>query len=221
MIAEIKKASPSKGLIREDFDPETIARQYTLGGAAALSVLTEPLHFQGHPDYLQTARAASPLPVLRKDFIVDPYQVLEARAWGADAVLLIAAVLDRTALNDLHDAASELGLACLVEVYDAAELDRIDFDRVRILGVNNRDLRTFTVDIGHSIRLFEQVPDTVVRVSESGLRTGADLARLQRRGIDAVLIGETFMRASDPGRKLRALLEEAGQALHPDAPKTA
>ena len=208
MIAEIKKASPSKGLIRADFDPETHARQYTEGGAAALSVLTEPLHFQGDPAFLRAARSASPLPVLRKDFIVDPYQLLEARAWGADAVLLIAAVLERSELADLHAAAAELGLACLVEVYDAAELDRIDFEQVRVLGVNNRDLRTFTVDVNHSIRVFERVPSDVVRVSESGLRSGADLARLRRAGIDAVLIGETFMRAPDPGRKLAALRAE-------------
>lgn len=205
VIAEIKKASPSKGIIRPDFDVATFARHYEAGGAAALSVLTEPMHFKGHPKNLTLACEAVDLPLLRKDFIIDPYQLVEAKAYGADAVLLIAAVLERQQLYDLHQAADELGLACLVEIYDEDELDKVDFDQVQILGVNNRDLRTFEVDLNHAPRVFERVPDGVTRVAESGLKTPADLAHLQRRGVDAVLIGETLMRAEQPAEKLRAL----------------
>jgi indole-3-glycerol phosphate synthase len=204
-LSEIKKASPSKGVIRPHYDVQDIARQYKRHGAAALSVLTEPLFFKGALDHLARVRQVVDLPLLRKDFIVDPYQLYEARAYGADAVLLIAAVLDASALYDLHQAATELGLSCLVEIYDRAELDKVDFDQVKILGVNNRDLRTFEVDIDHSLRVFQHVPHDVVRVSESGLRTPQDLAHLRRSGIDAVLIGETFMRAASPGRALEAL----------------
>lgn len=204
-IAEVKKASPSKGVIRPDFDPPGLAHQYEQNGAAAVSVLTEPLHFQGALDYLEQARQAVNLPLLRKDFIVDPYQLVEARAYGADAVLLIAAVLDRHRLTDLHQAAAALGLACLVEVYDPAELDRIDLDQIDVLGVNNRDLRTFEVDIGHCLRVFAEVPASVVRVAESGLRSPRELAYLRDHGVDAVLIGETFMRAPSPGAKLAEL----------------
>ena len=213
VLAEIKKASPSKGVIRENFDVPDLACQYEASGAAAVSVLTEPLHFQGALDNLALARQAIDLPLLRKDFIVDPYQLLEARAYGADAVLLIAAVLGRDELYDLHQAANALGLDCLVEVYARDELDRLDFDQVTILGVNNRDLRTFEVDINHSLRVFEEAPDAVVRVSESGLRTADDLAHLRRHGVDAVLIGETFMRAPHPGQALRALQNEAASLL--------
>lgn len=205
VIAEVKKASPSRGLIRPDFEPVAIARSYARHGAAAISVLTEPLHFQGSLDYLAAIRATVDVPLLRKDFIVDPYQLVEARAYGADAVLLIAAVLDGAALHDLHQAADDLGLSCLVELYDAAELEHVDLDQVRILGVNNRDLRTFDVDIDHAPRVFADVPDAVVQVGESGLKTAEDLAYLRRRGIDAVLIGETLMRAEEPGEKLAAL----------------
>lgn len=207
-IAEIKKASPSKGLLRAAFDPPAIARQYEAGGAAALSVLTEPSYFQGGLEDLAAVRPVVDLPLLRKDFIVDPYQLFEARAAGADAVLLIAAVLDRVQLSDLHQAAEALGLSCLVELYDVRELDRIDFDQVRILGVNNRDLRTFEVDVEHSLRVFAHVPGDVVRVSESGLRSATELAHLRRNGVDAVLMGETFMRATDPGRLLADLRTE-------------
>ena len=207
-LAEIKKASPSKGVLRPQFDVQEIARQYRHHGAAALSVLTEPTYFQGSLHNLQLARQTVDLPLLRKDFIVDPYQLYEARAHGADAVLLIAAVLERAQLHELHATATALGLDCLVEVYDPRELERIDFDQVRILGVNNRDLRTFEVDIDHSLRVFDQVPADVIRVSESGLRTAADLAHLRRGGVDAVLIGETFMRADDPGRQLQTLRDE-------------
>ncbi|MDX1547000.1 MAG: indole-3-glycerol phosphate synthase TrpC [Rhodothermales bacterium] len=205
ILAECKKASPSKGTIRNDFDVADLAQRYARAGAAAISVLTEPDHFQGHLDFLAAARRVVDVPLLRKDFIVDPYQLVEARAYGADAVLLIAAVLEAEQLRDLHAAADALGLDCLVEVYDPAELDRIDFGQVRILGVNNRDLRTFEVDVEHSLRVFERVPAHVVRVSESGLRTARELAHLRRHGVDAVLIGETFMRAADPGAALARL----------------
>jgi len=205
ILAELKKASPSQGVIRETFDVADLARQYEAGGARAVSVLTEPMHFQGSLDNLALARQTVALPLLRKDFIVDLYQLFEARAYGADAVLLIAALLDRATLFDLHQSARELGLACLVEIYDLHELDRLDFEQVRILGVNNRDLRTFEVDIDHSLRVFKHAPEHVVRVSESGLRTPEDLAHLRRHGVDAVLIGETFMRAPNPGHTLATL----------------
>ena len=208
VIAEVKKASPSKGVIRPDFHPVKIAEQYEEAGASALSVLTEPRHFQGSLEYLARIRAASSLPLLRKDFIVDVYQLVEARAFGADAVLLIAAVLDRQQLHDLLQASSGLGLSSLVEVYDLDELDRIDFDEVSILGVNNRDLRTFEVDVEHSLRVFSRVPPEILRVSESGLSSAAELTRLHAHGIDAVLIGETFMRHRNPGEALRQLLDE-------------
>ncbi len=204
-IAEIKKASPSKGVIRADFDVADLARAYQEGGAAAVSVLTEPFYFQGDLSHLAAARVATSLPLLRKDFIVDSYQLFEARAYGADAVLLIAAVLDRKELADLHATATALGLSCLVELYDASEMDRVDLSQVQVLGVNNRDLRTFEVNIEHSIQVLTGVPDHVVRVSESGLRSVDDFARVREAGLDAVLVGETFMRASQPGNALAQL----------------
>ena len=213
VIAEVKKASPSKGVIRPDFDPVDIARQYVENGAAALSVLTEPQHFQGELDYLAQVRSVADVPILRKDFIVDPYQLVEARAYGADAVLLIAAVLDAQQLYDLHQAAGELGLSCLVELYDREELDKVDLDQAKVLGVNNRDLRTFDVDLDHALRIFEEVPPSLVRVGESGLRTAQDLVHLRRHGVDAVLIGETLMRARRPGEKLRSLRENTTRLL--------
>ncbi|MEM1042517.1 MAG: indole-3-glycerol phosphate synthase TrpC [Bacteroidota bacterium] len=213
VIAEIKKASPSQGVIRPDFDPVEIAGQYERGGAAALSVLTEPLYFQGSLDILAAVRAATDLPILRKDFVVDEYQLVEARAYGADAVLLIAAALDPAALHDLHDAATDLGLACLVELHAEAELEALDLARVQVLGVNNRDLRTFEVDIERAPRVLAGVPERIARVAESGLKTAADLALLRRRGIDAVLIGETFMRAPDPGAALAGLRRDTARLL--------
>ncbi|GAB5519283.1 MAG: indole-3-glycerol phosphate synthase TrpC [Rhodothermales bacterium] len=214
-IAEVKKASPSKGIIRHDFHPTDIAQRYADGGAAAISVLTEPKYFEGSLDYLDAIRRVVEVPLLRKDFTLDPHQIEEARAYGADAVLLIAAALEKPHLIDLLDAAKEIGVACLVELYDADEIEKIDFERVNVLGVNNRDLRTFEVDIDHSLRVFEQIADRtdadVVRVSESGLRSADDLAYLRRNGIDAVLIGETFMRAPNPGMALA----EARMAVDP------
>ncbi len=209
IIAEVKKASPSGGAIRNNFRPAEIARQYEAGGAGAVSVLTEPHHFQGSLDDLAGVRQSVSIPLLRKDFIIDTYQLVEARAYGADAVLLIAAVLQKAHLRDLLQAARELDLDALVEVYEPRELDRIDFDETRIVGANNRDLRTFEVDIEHSIRVFSEVPKNVVRVSESGLTSGAELRFLHERGIDAFLIGETFMRSERPGDALARLRSEA------------
>ena len=205
IIAEIKRASPSEGLIRAQVDPGRLAAAYEAGGASAISVLTEPAHFRGSLGDLSAARAGTALPILRKDFIVDEYQLLEARACGADAVLLIAAVLSRARLRALLEEAAALGLECLVEVYEAHEMKRIDWDLVTMLGVNNRDLRTFQVDVMHSARLLQQVPPHVVRVSESGLSTAHQVAALCRAGVDAFLIGESFMRAPDPGRAVGAL----------------
>lgn len=208
IIAEIKKASPSKGIIRVDFDPVEIARQYRYGGASAISVLTEENRFLGSLENLQKARRAVDLPLLRKDFIIDPFQLIEARAFGADAVLLIAGVLDRIQLSDLHQAANELGLSCLVEVHNEQELDFVDFDLVKILGVNNRDLHTFAVDIHQSLRVFKHVPEGIIKVAESGLKDAKDLAFLSQNGVDAVLIGETFMREQDPQLALQDLIAE-------------
>lgn len=215
VIAELKKASPSRGLIRADFDVTALAQDYAAHGAAALSVLTEPLHFQGSLDALATARSVTDLPLLRKDFILDPYQIFEARAFGADAVLLIAAALERGHLDELLACARELGLSALVEVHDPHELDRLDFDRVDILGVNNRDLHTFTVDRDHAVRVFAHVPEGPVRVAESGMKTAEDLAAMARAGVDAVLMGEALMRAEAPGDHLAGLLGELAR-LAPD-----
>ncbi len=208
VIAEVKRASPSKGIIREDFDPVAIARSYDESGAAAISVLTEPDFFQGSLDYLRHIRSETQAPLLRKDFIIDPYQVVEARSAGADAILLIATALDPSQLHELHEAAAEYGLECLVEVYDARELDRLDVDRLQIIGANNRDLRTFEVDISRSLEILRVLPDHITTVSESGIETAHDLARLVGYGIDAALVGETFMRAPSPGDHLRRTLDE-------------
>ncbi|MBO6575422.1 MAG: indole-3-glycerol phosphate synthase TrpC [Rhodothermales bacterium] len=213
VIAEAKKASPSQGVIREAFEPGAIAEMYQEAGASAMSVLTENLRFLGSLDDLAEARYRCELPLLRKDFIVEDYQLFEARAFGADAVLLIATVLDRHHLTDLMQAARELELDCLVELYEESELDRVDFDLCEIIGVNNRDLRTFEVDRMHAPRVLAHVPDGTVRVAESGLRTADDLAVVAEAGIDAVLIGETFMRAEHPGQALKDLREQTHQLL--------
>ena len=209
-IAEVKKASPSKGVIRENFDPAKIAQQYAANDASAISVLTEPTRFQGSLEHLAWIRAhVQEVPLLRKDFIVDPYQIVEARAVGADAVLLIATALDRGQLAELQAAAAELGLDCLVEVYALEDLDTIDFDQTRLLGVNNRDLHTFEVDVDHSLRIFEHVPRSVGRVSESGLSDPDTLVHLRQNGVNGVLIGEHFMRAENPGEALADLRDQA------------
>jgi len=205
IIAEIKKKSPSQSMLHEDISTSDLARDYTTAGADAISVLTEPQHFGGSLYDLSQARQHTSLPLLRKDFIVDPYQIAEAHTYGAHAILLIAAILDSAQLRDYQQMAHACNLECLVEVYEEQELDKLDFDLVRILGVNNRDLRTFEVNIDHSVRVFQYAPDHVVQVSESGLQTANDLLYLSERGIDAVLIGGSLMAQSCPGHALKKL----------------
>lgn len=211
IIAEIKKASPSKGLIRADFDPEWFARRYKSGGAAALSVLTDEPFFQGSLRNLELASAAVPLPCLRKDFMVDEYQIVEARAHRADAILLIAAALTNEELKQFSATAHGLSLDVLVEVHTADELDRV-LDSLGeggadAIGVNNRDLHTFDVSLETSLALIDRIPPSVVRVAESGIATSADIALLRNAGFTAFLIGETFMRQPDPGEALAALVK--------------
>lgn len=208
VIAEVKKASPSAGIIRPDFRPAEIAASYQAGGAACLSVLTDEQYFQGSDDYLQEARAACSLPVLRKDFLVDPWQVYESRALGADCVLLIVAVLQREQLQELEGLAREAGLDVLVEVHNEAELENALTTQARLIGVNNRDLHTFTTDLGTSERLRDGVPSDRLMVTESGIHTAEDIARMRSVNINAFLVGEAFMRQDDPGRALQSLFGE-------------
>ena len=205
VIAEIKKASPSKGVLRADFDPVAIARSYSRHGAACLSVLTDAEFFQGNRDYLIQAREACQLPVLRKDFIVDPYQIYEARAMGADCVLLIVAALDDDAMVRLEGIALELGMAVLVEVHDANEFERALNLRTPLLGINNRNLRTFETRLETTLSLLERIPQGKLVVTESGILAAADVERMRSAGVEAFLVGEAFMRAPDPGEALAKL----------------
>ena len=202
VIAEVKKASPSKGVLREHFVPAEIAAGYEQGGAAALSVLTDATFFQGAASFLQEARAACTLPVLRKDFMVDAYQVYEARAMCADCILLIAACLDDATMADLEAQATALGMAVLVEVHDAAELDRALRLRTPLVGINNRNLRSFEVSLQTTLDLLPRIPPQRLVVTESGIASSADVRRMRAAGVNAFLVGEAFMRAEHPGRAL-------------------
>lgn len=206
LIAEVKKASPSAGLIRADFDPVAIAKTYEAHGAACISVLTDEEYFQGRLDYLHDVRQAVGVPCLRKDFILDTHQLLEARAVGADAVLLIAECLTPAELARLHAEAVELGLTPLVELYDPDNLSAVFDAGAKVIGVNNRNLHTFEVDLDHTLRMRERVPDQCVLVGESGIKTAADVRKLAAAGVDAILVGESLMREADIGAAVDKLL---------------
>ena len=209
VIAEIKKASPSKGVIRENFMPADIARSYERGGAACLSVLTDVDYFQGADAYLQQARAATNLPVIRKDFIVHPYQVAEARVLGADCILLIVSALDKAQLIDLNQQAHALGMDVLVEVHDATELELALELPNKLVGINNRNLHTFDVTLNTTIQLLEQIPKDKIVITESGIFTNQDVMLMRNNGVNAFLVGESFMRADEPGEKLNELFHTA------------
>ena len=217
IVAEIKRASPSEGAIRDgEFDPAAIARAYEAGGAAALSALTDERFFGGRLEHLTAAREACALPVLRKDFVIGAYQIHEARAAGADAVLLIVAALEPALLRDLLGLAQSLGMAALVESHDARELEAALDAGARVLGINNRDLRTFEVDLGTTERLAAMVPEECLLVAESGVHTRADIERLTAAGADAALVGTALMRADDPGEALRRLTSPPGPLSVPE-----
>ena len=205
VIAEIKKASPSKGVLREDFKPAQIAASYAAGGATCLSVLTDVQFFQGSHDYLRQARAACTLPVLRKDFMIDPYQVISARAMGADCILLIAAALETSLMQELEACAEELSLDVLVEIHNEAELEQALTLNTSLLGINNRNLKTFDVSLNTTLGLLDQIPANKRVVTESGILSRDDVKRMREQHVDAFLVGEAFMRAPDPGQALKAL----------------
>jgi len=205
VISEIKKASPSKGILREDFHPAEIAQSYAAAGAACLSVLTDIDFFQGSDKYLQQARAACELPVIRKDFFIDPYQVVEARVLGADCILLIVACLDDTQMQELCTVATELGMDVLVEVHDAEELQRALKLNIPLMGINNRNLRTFETSLNTTIELLDQIPNNRIVVTESGIHQKADVELMREHQVNTFLVGEAFMREADPGEKLQAL----------------
>ena len=205
VIAEIKKASPSKGVLREDFQPAQIAASYAAGGATCLSVLTDVQFFQGSHDYLRQARAACTLPVLRKDFMIDPYQVISARAMGADCILLIAAALETSLMQELEACAEELSLDVLVEIHNEAELEQALTLNTSLLGINNRNLKTFDVTLDTTLGLLDRIPATKRVVTESGILSREDVKRMREHHVDAFLVGEAFMRAADPGEALKDL----------------
>jgi indole-3-glycerol phosphate synthase len=205
VIAEIKRASPSKGVLRGDFRPADIARSYAANGAACLSVLTDIDFFQGSDTYLQEARAACSLPVIRKDFIIDPYQVYEARAINADCILLIVSCLEDAQMLELNDLAHELGMDVLIEVHDAAELERALAVNNRLVGINNRNLRTFEVSLETTLSLLDRIPSDRILVTESGIHTPEDVRLMREHDVNAFLVGEAFMRSGDPGSKLAEL----------------
>lgn len=209
VIAEIKKASPSKGVIRDPFEPAEIAASYERGGASCLSVLTDVDFFQGADEYLQQARSACSLPVIRKDFIVDPYQIYEARTLGADCILLIVAALSDAQLSDLTTLTHELGMDVLIEVHNAEELERILPLNTRLVGINNRDLHTFDVSLENTFQLLDRIPSDRIIVTESGILTPDDVTAMQARQVNAFLIGEAFMRADDPGQQLARFFSAA------------
>ncbi len=205
VIAEIKKASPSKGIIRQDFRPADIAASYAAHGAACLSVLTDRQYFQGAPEYLQAARAACDLPVLRKDFLVDPYQVFEARAMGADAILLIVSALDLSQMLEMEAIAGQLGMAVLVESHDGDELEQALYLKTPLIGINNRNLRSFEVSLATTLDLLPRIPEDRIVITESGILATPDVVRMRAAKVNAFLVGEAFMRAEDPGLALSGL----------------
>ncbi len=207
IIAEVKRASPSRGVLRHDFSPVALARAYADNGAAAISVLTESKYFQGSIEHLTEIREAVEIPLLRKDFIFDPYQVYESRAYGADALLLIVAILEQEQLDELSTLSHELGLTCLVEVHNESEVERALFSGARIIGINNRDLNTFQVDIGTTQRLRPLIPGSRVVVSESGISSRRDIDNLKRWGVNAALVGEALITAGDIAAKMRELMK--------------